>query len=230
MRPTLQYIREKFEYFNNLCFDGALVMPPIRLTSRYATMGCTKYSIIKDHAGNLQYNNFSIEISIRRDLPEDEYIDTIVHEMIHYYILGNNLKDTSPHGVLFKAKMNEIKVKYGIRITIAFDPSDEEMVKAISRPRYVCIIDFKDERTGVAVVAKNKVFHYWDAIVKSENVRSVKWYISNRAIFEKFHTYVSLGCNIVNADKVQHYLTGALELERINDRIRIKEQILTELN
>lgn len=223
MRPTLQYIQEKFEYFNNLYFDGTLVMPPIRLTLRYATMGCTKYRVVNDKNGNLVYSDFSIEISVRRDLPEEEYIDTIVHEMIHYYLLCNNLQDTSPHGILFKTKMNEIMQKYGIRITIAFEPSDEDMVKSITHPRYVCIIDFKDERTGLAVVAKNKIFQYWDAILESDDVREVKWYVSDRAIFEKYHTYVSLGCNIVDADKVQHYLTGALELERNGDIIKIKK-------
>lgn len=223
MRPTLQYIQKKFEYFNNLCFDGTLVMPPIRLTLRYATMGCTKYRLIKDEKGRHIYSDFSIEISIRRDLPEEEYIDTIVHEMIHYYILCNNLRDTSPHGILFKTKMNEIMQKHGIRITIAFEPSDEDMVKSISHPRYICIIDFKDERTGLAVVAKNKVFQYWDTILEIDNVQSVRWYISNRSIFEKYHTYVSLGYNIEDADKIQHYLTGAKELERVNNIIRVKE-------
>lgn len=223
MRPTLKYIQKKFEYFNNLCFDGKLKMPPIRLTLRYATMGCTKYKLLIDNEGNTKFTDLSIEISIRRDLPEEEYIDTIVHEMIHYYILSNNLRDTSPHGILFKTKMTEIMQKYGIRITIAFEPSDEEMVKSITHPRYVCIIDFKDERTGLAVVAKNKIFQFWDAILESDEVRGVKWYVSDRAIFEKYHTYVSLGCNIVDADKIQHYLTGAIELERYGNVIKIKK-------
>lgn len=223
MRPTLQYIKEKFEYFNNLCFDGKLKMPPMRLTLRYATMGCTKYKLLIDKEGHPIYTDLSIEISIRRDLPEEEYIDTIVHEMIHYYILCNNLRDTSPHGILFKKKMNEIILKHGIRITIAFEPSDEYMVKSISHTRYICIIDFKDESTGLAVVAKNKVFQYWDAILKLEKVRSVNWYVSNRSIFEKYHTYVTLGYNIEDADKIQHYLTGALEIERSGNVINIKK-------
>lgn len=223
MRPTLQYIQEKFEYFNNLCFDGTLIMPPIRLTLRYATMGCTKHRVVRDQNAPPVYSDFSIEISVRRDLPEEEYIDTLVHEMIHYYIICNNLQDTSPHGILFRTKMNEIMQKHRIRITIAFEPSDEDMVKSISHTRYICIIDFKDEKTGLAVVAKNKVLQYWDAIIETDNVRGVKWYISNRAIFEKYHTYVSLGCNIEDADKIQHYLTGAKELERVNNVIRVKE-------
>ena len=223
MRPALHYIEDKFRYFNNLCFDGKLIMPPMRLTLRYATMGCTKFRTNIDKNGNITYSNFSIEISIRKDLPEEEYIDTIVHEMIHYYILSNNLHDTSPHGNIFKAKMNEIIEKFGIRVTIAFNPSDEDLVKERSHPHYVCVIDFSDDTLGMAVVAKNKLFTYWNAISEQDNVRDVKWYVSDRAIFRKFPTQVSLGCLIVDADKVQHYLTGALELERVNNIIKLKK-------
>jgi len=186
-------------------------------------MGCTRYRLSKDEFGNLVYSDFLIEISIRRDLPEEEYNNTIVHEMIHYYIMCNNLKDTSPHGILFKTKMNEIMQKHGIRISIAFEPSEEDMVKTVSHPRFVCIVDFKDERTGLAVVAKNKIFQYWDAIINSEDVRGVRWYISNRSIFGRFHTFVSLGYYIIDADRIQHYLTGALELERTDDVIKLKK-------
>jgi predicted SprT family Zn-dependent metalloprotease len=222
MRPTLQYIEEKFEYFNNLCFGGILTMPPIRLTLRYATMGCTKFDTNIDKNGNITNSNFSIEISIRKDLPEEEYIDTIIHEMIHYYIFSNNLHDTSLHGDLFKAKMNEIMEKFGIRVSIAFNPSDEDLVKERSHPHYVCVIDFADNTLGMAVVAKNKLFSFWDAISEQDKVRDVKWFISDRAIFRKFPTQVSLGCLIIDADKVHHYLTGALELERVNNIIRVK--------
>ena len=41
MRPTLDYIVERFDYFNQLCFGGELQRPPIKLNTRYATMGYT---------------------------------------------------------------------------------------------------------------------------------------------------------------------------------------------
>ena len=39
MRPSLDYIKEKFEFYNKLCFDGKLPMPPIKLNMRYGQMG-----------------------------------------------------------------------------------------------------------------------------------------------------------------------------------------------
>ena len=223
MRPTLEYIKEKFEYYNKLCFDGTLPMPPIRLNMRYAEMGLTKYKAIQTSEGKLHNTDFSIEISVRRDLPEEEYIDTLIHEMIHYYVAYNNISDDSPHGTIFRQKMEQIIRAYGIKITIAFDPSDEYLVNTISRIRYVCIADLEDERTGIAVVAKNKIFQMWDAIANMDGVKNVWWYASNRAIFEKYPVMVSPRLIIEDADKIHHYLTGAKELVNDGSVIKIKE-------
>ena len=84
MRPTLDYIIEKFDYYNQLCFDGKLQRPPIFLNTRYSTMGQTGGMGEIDKDGKLHWSELRIEISVRRDLPEYEYIDTLVHEMIHY--------------------------------------------------------------------------------------------------------------------------------------------------
>ena len=225
MRPTLEFIIDRFKYYNQLCFDGQLVMPPIKLNTRYAQMGVTKRGFVWDE-NNKTYNiRYSIEISVRRDLPEYEYTDTLVHEMIHYYIMTNNLVDDSPHGTLFRQKMNEITSKYGIRITIAFEPSDEEMIKTRTRQRFVCVADADDGHMLVAVVARNKLFQFWDYIPRMEGVSNVHWYVSDRQIFEKFPVAVSPTLIYIDADKIHHYLTGAHELENTGKEIRIIDRI-----
>lgn len=220
MRPTLGYIKEKFDYYNRLCFGGTLPVPQIGLNMRYGEMGITRFRTVVEQDGRYSNTDFSIEISIRRDLPEEEYIDTIVHEMIHYYIAYNNIEDDSPHGTVFQQKMNEITNAYGIRVTIAFDPSDEYLVNSITRFRYVCVADFEDGRMGLAVVAKNRLFQLWQRMQDIDGVKCVTWYISNRVIFEKYPVAVSPAVIIEDADKIHHYLAGAKEL--INDGMTIK--------
>ncbi len=210
MRPDLNYIIEKFDYYNNLCFEGKLKRPVIRLNTRKAALGLTR---VVDK---------SIEISVRMDLPEEEYIDTLVHEMIHYYILSNNLVDDSPHGTLFKKIMNEITEKYGIKITINFDPTDEELVKTHTRPRFVCVASFDDGQVGLSVVAKNKLFQLWGIIPQLKGVEEARWYVSDRAIFGKFPVQVSPGFVVVDENKINHYLTGAKELENDGKVIKVK--------
>lgn len=222
MRPTLQYFIEKFEFYNQLCFGGKLTIPPIRLNTRKAIMGVTKGQCHIDERGNGHWENISIEISVRMDLPEYEYIDTLVHEMIHYYIMSNNMTDDSPHGSLFRAKMEEITRKHGIRITIAFEPSEEELVKTKTRYRYVCVAEDVDGQMYFAVVARNKVFDFWEMLPQIERMKEVHWYLSDRAIFDKFPVAVSPRLMLIDADKIHHYLTGAMELENTGDVIKVK--------
>lgn len=224
MRPTLNYVKEKFDYYNKLCFGGNLPVPPIKLNTRYGSMGYTRYSAYLSDDGRVCYTNLSIVISVRLDLPEEEYIDTIVHEMIHYYILVNGLQDDSPHGTLFKAKMKEITEKYGIKITLAFEPKEEELIQTITHTRYVCVAEFEEGDFGVAVVAKNKIFAMWSAFSNFKRVKNVKWYASNRAIFLQFGIAVSPRLYHVEPDKIQHYLTGAVELENTGNFIRAKRK------
>ena len=221
MRPTLDFIIERFDYYNQLCFDGKLQRPPIRINTRYAEMGVTKSEVVLDENGKSYSIRHSIEISVRRDLPEYEYIDTLVHEMIHYYILSNHLKDDSPHGTLFRKKMEEITNKYGIRITIAFDPSDEEMVNTRTRQRFVCVADADDGHVLFAVVARNVLFQLWDSIPQMKGISNVHWYVSDRQIFEKFPVAGSPRLIYIDADKIHHYLTGAQELENTGKVIRV---------
>ncbi len=225
MRPTLQYILEKFDYYNKLCFDGRLQRPPIRLNTRYSSMGITKGERRTGADGKPYFTNLCIEISVRCDLPEYEYIDTLIHEMIHYYILSNGLVDDSPHGTLFHEKMEEITRKHGIRITIAFDPTEEEMVNTITRYRYVCVAEHNDGHMLFAVVARNKLFQFWESIPRMEGIIEVRWYVSNRQIFEQFPVAVSPRLMYVDADKIHHYLTGALQLENTGDTIRVKADV-----
>jgi len=225
MRPDLKYIEDKFDYYNKLCFDGQLPRPPISLNMRRGSLGFTRTYTYLDRSGVL-HQDYKIEISIRFDLPEYEYIDTIVHEMIHYYIRYNHIEDDSLHGRVFKAKMQEITQKYGIRITIALEESEEAAVMRVcDRYRYICVLDMEDEQYQCALVINNKLFELWNCYNKLEKVREVKWYASNRAIFEQFPVRVNPTFVPIEANKLHHYLTGAIELENTGTVIRKKEII-----
>ncbi|MGM9869013.1 MAG: SprT-like domain-containing protein [Sodaliphilus sp.] len=223
MRPTLEYVKEKFLYFNKLCFNNELPMLPIRLNTRRNGLGLTRFRRSLTADGKIVNTDFSIEISVRSDLPEEEYIDTLVHEMIHYHIAYHNIVDTSIHGEVFQRIMNHIISTFGVKVSIEFDPDDEYLVNTISRPRFVCVAEYNDGSTGLSVVAKNKLFPIWEYMEKIDDVKIVRWYVSDRAIFQKFPVMVSPGMYIVDADKIHHYLTGAQELQNDGKTIKVKQ-------
>ena len=57
------------------------------------------------------------------DFDEETFRNMMVHEMIHYYIAWNRIKDNRFHGKEFMKMANEMKAKYGLNITKTIDAS-----------------------------------------------------------------------------------------------------------
>ena len=119
MRPTLPYLQQKFDYFNELCFGGQLPQVRLRLSRARTFMGQLRYKRDRKLWLRTTYTDLTISISTYLDLPESEVEDTLIHEMIHLHILLSGLRDTSTHGVLFRAKMREFNVKFGRHLRLS---------------------------------------------------------------------------------------------------------------
>ena len=212
MRPTVPYLLQRFTHFNNLCFKGMLRPLPIRLNNSVRTAGKMR----------TKAKQYSIEISTRLDLPAEEYDRTLVHEMIHYFIASNGMKDDAPHGRLFRAKMEELNQQYGLGITIRFTPEQEMLSQSTSVRRIICVMQLCDGRTGLAVVARSRVFQLWNAYLSDPRIEYMQWYSSNCAFFQQFRTLRTAGYYIVDDEVVRGYLEGAIELVREGEVIKKK--------
>ena len=105
MKATIEYVKQKFQEYNDLCFEGKLKPLPIRLSSSRTFLGQVSYRREKNPDGTWHYFGFIFRINTLIDLSENEVEDVIIHEMIHYYILSNQIQDTSIHGVVFTSMM-----------------------------------------------------------------------------------------------------------------------------
>ena len=106
MKATIPYIEKKFDEFNRLIFEGKLPRIPIELSNAKTFLGQCVYKKRRRPFGKPKLYDFRLRINTRIDLPEQELEDTIIHEMIHYYIGYNKLEDASSHGPLFLQMMN----------------------------------------------------------------------------------------------------------------------------
>ena len=81
MIPTQEYLEERFDTFNRMCFDGALPRIPIRLSRAHTFLGRLQYKPVRDWRGRIvRKEDFVLRISTRFDLPEAEVEDTLIHE------------------------------------------------------------------------------------------------------------------------------------------------------
>lgn len=128
MIPTVSYIQSRFDEYNTRFFGGTLPPAPIKLSHARTFLG--KLTFTKHRSwlfGPTRYENFVLRINARIDLPEDLIEDTILHEMIHYYIAVNHLRDTSAHGRLFRHEMKRINAEGNRHITISYRFTKEQL-------------------------------------------------------------------------------------------------------
>ena len=117
MIATLSFLKEKFEYYNNLIFEGKLPTPTFELMKTKTTLGQFQYCMRNTIFGNGKEPKYFIRLSTFYDRQENDLCETIVHEMVHFWVSFNKLPDNGHHGRIWTMKANEINKKYGFHIS-----------------------------------------------------------------------------------------------------------------
>ena len=188
MTPTIEYLEERFDTFNRMCFDGALPRIPIKLSRARTFVGRLIYRPVRDWRGRVvRREDFVLRISTYFDLPEAEIEDTLIHEMIHYWIAWKGIKDTSSHGKEFRRIMKEINALHGRHLTISHKSTPEEQDRDTRvRDHYFCVSQLADGRTALTVAAQPCIAHIRRAFRWSPTVRSQTWYHSRDPWFNRY--------------------------------------------
>ncbi len=207
MTVTTAYIQQKFDEFNKLFFGGKLPPLPIRLSRAKTFLGQLAYKRRKKLFAGEELYDFVLKISTRVDLPEEEVEDTIIHEMIHYYIGVNQLRDTSAHGQLFRRIMNEINEKGGRHITVSYKLTKEQREAAVdkrAKQHVVAIAELTDGRTGLKVLPMNRrsVNHFRNNVMRIAGVRKVDFYITNHPYFNRYPCSSAIKLHIVERNEI----------------------------
>ena len=217
MIPTVDYIREHFELFNRMMFGGALPVPPIHLTNARTYMGMLTYKRRVGLFGKKHYSDFALRISRRFDYIEQELQDTLIHEMIHYYIAYRGLRDSSAHGELFRQMMNDINARYGRRITVSHRSSREERMQLLGvqpRPRVFAIMELTDGNYCIKVVPRipQRVRTMHRRLSLDPRIRSIHWYYSTDPFFALYPSSMGTRMQYVDIDEAREHLTAATPL------------------
>ena len=184
---TISEIEKQFDKWNEVIFNNELPRPVFSLMQTKRTLGQFRWPIIGwDESGNRKYG-YTIRISTYYDRPLESYIDTIVHEMLHYYIKYKGIKDTSSHGTVWKRMAREISQKYNLVITrtnpagggVSEAVKEKIVQKKISKYEYVFVCKMNDGiHYGAGVVPSSRVhlfapqFKNWNHVEKYKVVKA----------------------------------------------------------
>lgn len=221
MVATLDYVERKFNEFNHTIFGGRLKPLPFRLSNARTFLGQLRYSRKRSFWGGWKYGNFQFVISAGKEMDERLLEDTIIHEMIHYHILSNQLQDTSAHGKLFRKIMDDINARFGRNVTISHKPTEEEREKDREIRRHlICTSRFADGRTGITIAARTRVFMLWNEIPKFPGVVECKWYSSLNPYFNRFRRSQTVKIYLVDREELERQLADALPLVKEGGTIK----------
>ena len=219
MIASIPFLEKRFETFNHAYFADSLAPVPIKLSRARRSLGACTYKKRRKLFGKEEYWDFCIRISTQFDLPEEELEDILLHEMIHYEILSRQLRDTSAHGRLFRARMKELNERYGRHITVSHRLTAlQRGPVADSKPtwRVVARVQMKDGRTGVKGLPRieQRIKAYRRGLMHSGEVLSVEFFWSDDPWFARFPKSSALNVFFPNDPDIDSHFSSAAAIVR----------------
>lgn len=203
-------------------FAGKLPELPIELSDAKGFIGVCKYKKRRLEDGTIELYSFRLSINTRIDLPEEEIQDTIIHEMIHYFIGINRLEDSSSHGPMFQHLMKTINEQYGRHITISHKGTKEEAEQAVDKRakwHVIAVVTFFGGRRGIKVLPRviERIQAYNKGVSTAPGVEHIDFFMSNDPFFNRFPNSAALNVYDLPKEDLDAHLVGAKKLTVTED-------------
>lgn len=192
-------MEEWFRRFDHDYFGGKLPVPELGLTRAKTRLGQLAYKRAT-RWGRTKLYDFKLSMSTYYDMTDRQAKSVLLHEMIHYIIGFTGLKDTAPHGIVFRGMMDNLNRKYGwdIRVmtsTKGWKVSEwaEERQKAKGPQIYLMLaIEMQDGKHYLSRVNPSFARRIESKLVLVRELRSHRWYTTQESYFEDYPQVRSL--------------------------------------
>ena len=210
-------MEEWFKRFDQEYFGGKLPLPELGLTRAKTRLGQLAFKR-SSRWGRTKLYDFKLSMSTYYDMTDKQAKSVLLHEMIHYIIGYTGLKDTAPHGVVFRGMMDNLNRKHGWDIRVMTSTKgwkvSETVVarkKAAGPQIYLILaVELKDGKHFLSRVSPRFARSLERQLLKAKEVSSYSWYTTQESYFADFPQVRSLrGRRITKGDfeKLRNVLT-----------------------
>lgn len=218
MIPSIDYIARKFHEFNVLMFGGKLTIPPIQLSRARTFVGQCAARKRRTLLHGTQLYDFRLKFSTCFDLPEEEWEDTIIHEMIHYYIGSNGIKDSSAHGQVFRQMMQDINQRFDRKLTISHKSTPEQKEQLYNSKivwHVIALVHFADGRKGLKVLPRirQRIQAYRAAILRDKRIIKIDLFMSKDPYFNRYPNSSAFNVVLANEEEFIPHINQAEPLD-----------------
>lgn len=195
MKPTLAQVTSWFNDYNNIVFDGKL--PRVRIS----------FNNTRRQLGQFYWGydrGIGIKISLYYDRPEEEYRNTLVHEMCHLYCYEHGWQNEH-HGPHWKAIAKRASWITGMNIQRVHEGASDWEVAKENRAKARALKE-KRNAPSLMVDLEYETYHFLVKVSKKTllsctksdctldtRAKSYKVFISDDRLFKTFQTSRSLG-------------------------------------
>ena len=222
MQFTLPFIRDSFQRFNKLVFEGKLPTPCFMLSRARTFVGKFEARGKRDWMGRTHWN-YVLRFSTAFDLPQEELEDTILHEMIHFSLRVSDRRDATPHGPNFRAMMDTINARFNRHITISHKSDGTSSLSSRRLAWHIVgVVSFRDGRKGIKVLPRieQRVLEWNRRVLTSSTVTSTKYYLALHELFQRYPNSTAMKVGIVDEAELNEALKDAIELEIVGNRLQ----------
>lgn len=222
MQFTLPFIRDSFQRFNKLVFEGKLPTPCFMLSRARTFVGKFEARGKRDWMGRTHWN-YVLRFSTAFDLPQEELEDTILHEMIHFSLRVSDRRDATPHGPNFRAMMTTINARFNRHITISHKSDGTSSLSSRRLSWHIVgVVSFRDGRKGIKVLPRieQRVLEWNRRVLTSSTVTSTKYYLALHELFQRYPNSTAMKVGIVDEAELNEALKDAIELEIVGNRLQ----------
>jgi hypothetical protein len=185
MELTVTYLQNQFKKYNALFFNNELPWILIKIGRSKRNFGIYHTTTSRSTGKILKQH---IMISKYYDQTAKQYDETLIHEMIHYYIRFKGIKDNCSHGIKFHKIMHQINCNSEFNITITGDSTN--MTSKIEDNKIYRIMKFTYNGK-----------EYYAKISNSFNVKRFSNIIKNPSVFYSKNNYFAkwkLSCSMIH--------------------------------
>ena len=174
MTATIPFIEEKAAQFNSLCFAGILPPIPVKLVKARTFVGKATFRGRTD---------FVLRVSTLFDLSEEEWEDVVIHELIHFYVAFQEIRDSSAHGREFRRIMATINETFSRHVTVRHKGAPP---KTEIRENNVCVSLLGDDRWGVTICSDAMKPRLDRQLPRYYRLQKMTWYRSADPFFNRY--------------------------------------------
>lgn len=202
MELTAALLRQWFGAFNQQYFGGSLPEPRLEVSRSRTRLGTYSARRVRRGLWGYELRGHTIRVSDYYDMPEREYQQTLLHEMIHYYISHVRARDTSPHGQLFRAQAARINREGGWSISVSTRADRWPVRREHTERQYLLLAVEATDGKHYATVVNPAYRQYIDRRAADWALVSVRhWVVSTDAAYASWTKVRSLRLRRITADE-----------------------------